>query len=82
MKQVLKCQIEYGIVHGDIHIGNLVYDEKLAIFRLIDYDEANKNNVITRTPITLPQTRVHNLVLLSNVEAFTKNQLISLLCVC
>lgn len=75
--RVLECQKMHRIVHGDIHIGNLVYDEKQSIIRLIDYDEANRNSVASRTPKTDPQHRVHNRELVKDLPAYTKNQLIN-----
>ena len=69
-------------VHGDIHIGNLVYDEARTIFRLIDYDEAHSGSIARRTPRMLEQQRVHNHELLDKPAAFTKNQLINLFEAC
>lgn len=82
MKKVLGCQETYGIVHGDVHIGNLVYDEAKGVLRLIDYDEANKESITRRTPRTQAQRRVHNEGLLEDAVAYTKNQLINLFWAC
>ena len=82
MKMVLGCQETYRIVHGDIHVGNLVYDEAKGVLRLIDYDEANKESITRRTPRTALQQRVHNEELLEDTAAYTKNQLINLFWMC
>lgn len=82
MKKVLGCQQAYKIVHGDIHIGNVVYHALRGVLRLIDYDEADIDYITRRTPQTKGQKRVHNQELLEDPVAFTKNQLINLFWLC
>lgn len=49
MKRVLDCQNDSGLVHGDIHMGNLLIDENQRL-RLIDYDEARYDELTVRRP--------------------------------
>jgi len=69
--------------HGDIHVGNLVYNQSAHKLCLIDYDEgSSKSPVIARKPITTAQKRIFVSGLRKSPLAFTKNQFINLFCEC
>jgi hypothetical protein len=76
MQRVIQCQEKSHLVHGDIHIGNLVCDGQTL--HLIDYDEALSFEATKRQPRTPDQRRVYTQSLANDVDKFTKNQLINL----
>ena len=81
--RVLACQRESRLVHGDIHMGNLLIDEQHQL-RLIDYDEARYNRLTVRTPRPDQdrQRFVYNQALANDFVQFTKNQLLQLFVEC
>ena len=76
-----RCQNDSGLVHGDIHMGNLLIDESQRL-RLIDYDEARYDELTVRRPQTDHQKFVYNERLANDFVQFTKNQLMQLFWEC
>lgn len=81
MDRVLECQEVSGIVHGDIHLGNLLLDQKQRL-RLIDYDEARVGDLTVRNAQTERQQLVYNERLAKDYVLYTKGQLIQLFWEC
>ena len=81
MMRVIDCQMESGLVHGDIHRGNLLID-KQGRLRLIDYNEAKVDELTIRKPRTDVQKFTYNESLAHKFVQFTKNQLMQLFWEC
>lgn len=75
MTRTVELEEKRGLNHGDIHVDNLVYGDRLS---LIDFDEGRVHRVTVRKP----QRRIHVAGLRATPIVFTKNQLVNLFCDC